>query len=256
MPDSTLVTLADKSGARLSTNQVIITKPLANQLKLKEGDSVNIVRKMDGRIFSVKVDSIADTYAGKFIFMPLGDYNEKFEMPAGSYTGAFSNVPLDIPENESYSVITLEEKISGVREALAPTEAMVGVLATIAFIIGLIVIYVVTSLIVEENKNIISLMKIFGYRKREINSLILNSSTIVVVIGYIIGIPMTLSAIGVLTKSLESSIGLSLPPLRISPQFILIGFIVVMFSYELSKLLCRRKVRAVSMSEALKSGMD
>jgi putative ABC transport system permease protein len=256
MPDSTLVTLADKSGVRLSTNQVIITKPLANQLKLMEGDSVNIVRKMDGRIFSVKIDSIADTYAGKFIFMPLGDYNEKFEMPAGSYTGAFSNVPLDIPENESYSVITLEEKISGVREALAPTEAMVGVLAVIAFIIGLIVIYVVTSLIVEENKNIISLMKIFGYRKREINSLILNSSTIVVVIGYIIGIPMTLSAIGVLTKSLESNIGLTLPPLRISPQFILIGFIVVMFSYELSKLLCRRKVRSVSMSEALKSGME
>lgn len=256
MPDSTMVTLADESGARLSTNQVIITKPLANQLKLKQGDAVNIVRKLDGRIFDLKIDSIADTYAGKFIFMPLAEYNEKFEMPTGSYTGAFSNVPLDIPENQSYSVITLDDKLAGVKEAIAPTQSMIGVLATIAFIIGMIVIYVVTSLIVEENKNIISLMKIFGYRKKEINSLILNSSTIVVVIGYIIGIPLTFSAIGVLTQSLENSVGLTLPPMRIDLPYILIGFVFVMFSYELSKLLCKKKVNAVSMSEALKAGME
>ncbi|MFZ5966457.1 MAG: FtsX-like permease family protein [Bacillota bacterium] len=256
MPDSDMVTLVDESGARLSMNQVIVTKPIARLLKVKEGDTANIVRKVDGRIFSLKIDRIADSYAGNFIFMPLADFNEKFEMPEGSYWGAFSNVPLDIPESQSYSVVTLDEKIAGVKEAMAPTQAMIGFLATIAFIIGMIVIYVVTSLIVEENKSIISLMKIFGYRKREINSLILNSSTIVVVIGYIIGIPLTLSAIGVLTQSLENSVGLSLPPLRIDLPYILIGFMVVMLSYELSKLLCKKKVRAVSMSEALKSGME
>jgi len=31
---------------------------------------------------------------------------------------------------------------------------------------------------------------------------------------------------------------------------------VVMLSYELSKLLCRKKFNAVSMSEALKAGME
>jgi putative ABC transport system permease protein len=126
----------------------------------------------------------------------------------------------------------------------------------VAFIIGMIVIYVVTLLIVEENKNIISLMKIFGYRKREINSLILNSSTIAVVIGYIIGIPLILAALGVLAQSLENCIGLAMPPMRIDLPYILIGFIVVMLSYELSNLLCKKKVNAVSMSEALKSGME
>jgi putative ABC transport system permease protein len=256
MPDSALITLEDEYGARLRTNQVIITKPLANQLKLKQGDTVNIVRKLDGSPFSMKIDSIANTYEGKFIFMPLKDYNEKFEMPEGSYTGAFSNGLLDIPENESYSVVSLDEKLAAVREAIAPTESMIGGLSMLAFIIGIIVIYVVTSLIVEENKNIISLMKVFGYRKKEINSLILNSSTMVVVIGYIIGIPLTLSAIGVLVQSLEDSVGLTLPPSMISLQYILIGFIVVMLSYELSKLLCRKKVNAVFMSEALKSGME
>ena len=255
-PDSELISLVDETGAPLSTNQVIITKPLANQLNLKQGDTANIIRKLDGRMFSVKVDVIADTYAGKFMFMPLNDYNKTFEMPKGSYNGVFSNVKLDISENEPYSVITLEEKVAGVKEAIAPTQSMIGVLATVAFIIGMIVIYVVTSLIVEENKNIISLMKIFGYKKKEINSLILNSSTFVVVFGYIIGIPLIVQALGVLTKSLENSVGMSLPPMRIDLLYIIIGFIVVMFSYELSKFMCKKKVNLISMSDALKSGMD
>ncbi|MBR0599400.1 ABC transporter permease [Sinanaerobacter chloroacetimidivorans] len=254
--ESALLTLEDEKGNRLSTNQVIVTKPVARLLNIKEGDSVNIVRKLDGHMFSVKIDRIADTYSGKFLFMPLGDYNEKFGMPEGSYNGSFSNVQLDIPEDQAYSVVSIDEKLAGAQEAFEPVKSMIGGLSTVAFIIGMIVIYVVTSLIIEENKNIISLMKIFGYRKREINSLILNSSTLVVVIGYIIGIPLTISAIGVLQQSLETSVGMVLPPPKIDLLYILIGFIVVLLSYELSKLLCKKKVNAISMSEALKSGME
>jgi len=235
---------------------VIVTKPVADLLKLKKGDTVDIVRKLDGRIFSLKIDRIADTYEGRFIFMPLADFNEKFEMPERSYIGAFSNVLLDIPDKQSYSVVSLEDKLAAIEEVIGPTKSMMSGLAVIAFIIGMIVIYLVTSMIVEENKGTISLMKIFGYRKREINSLILNSSTVVVVIGYIIGIPLTLSAIGVLVQSLENSVGMTLPPLTIDLSYILIGFIAVMFAYELSKLLCKKKVNKVSMSEALKSGME
>lgn len=45
-------------------------------------------------------------------------------------------------------------------------------------------------------------------------------------------------------------------PVIIDPLYIGVGFVVVMFSYELSKLLCRKKVHAVSMSEALKAGTE
>ena len=98
-------------------------------------------------------------------------------------------------------------------------------------------------------------MKIFGYRKKEVNSLVLNSSTIVVVFGYIIGIPLSFAAMGGLMKALENSATFSMP-VMIDPLYIGVGFVVVMFSYELSKLLCKRKVNAVSMSEALKAGTE
>lgn len=254
LPNSAMYTFIDESGARLSMDQVIITKPLANRLNLKQGDTLNIIRKSDYQEFSLKIDSIADTY-NKFIYMPLADYNEKFGMPEGSYTGLSSNELVDIPENQPYSIVSIEDKVAAVREAMIPIASMVGFVSVMAFIIGMIIIYVVTSMIIEENKNTISLMKIFGYRKKEVNSLVLNSSAIVVVIGYIIGIPLSFAAMGGLMKGLESSVAFSMP-LTIDPLYIGVGFVVVMLSYELSKLLCRKKVNAVSMSEALKAATE
>ena len=254
MPDSAMYKLVDESGNRLSMNQVIITTPLADQLKAKPGDTITIVRKADYQEFSLKIGSIADSY-NKFIFMPLAEYNEKFGMPTGSYTGLGSNELLDIPENQSYSVVSIEEKAVAVRESMAPVVSLVFFVSAVAFLIGMLIIYVVTSMIIEENKSTISLMKIFGYRKKEVNSLILNSSTIVVILGYLIGIPLSFAAMGGLMKALENSITFAMP-LMIEPLYIGAGFVVVMLSYELSKLLCRKKVNAVSMSEALKAGTE
>lgn len=120
--------------------------------------------------------------------------------------------------------------VAAVKETTGPMQTLIVTYSVLAFIIGIIVIYLVTSLI-------------------------LKSSTIVVVIGYIIGIPMILAAIGGLLQSLDSSVGLSLP-LKISPLYILARFIVMMFSHEVSKWMCRKKVNAVPMSDALKSGME
>lgn len=56
-------------------------------------------------------------------------------------------------------------------------------------------------------------------------------------------------------KALESSAPFSMP-VMIDPLYIAGGFVVVMLSYELSKLLCKRKVNVVSMIEALKAGAE
>lgn len=162
---------------------------------------------------------------------------------------------LVIPENEQYKVYSIEDKISAIQSLMTPLTSMVFFIAAIAFIIGMIIIYVVTSMIVDENKSTISLMKIFGYRKKEVNSLILNSSSVVVVIGYLLGILLSYASVGGLLKVLENSLTFVMP-VTIKPIYIIFGFVVVMLSYELSKLFCRRKVNAVLMSEALKAGTE
>lgn len=253
-PDSNISSYVDESGNKLSTDQVIISKPIADRLKVNPGNTITVVRKSDYQEFSLKVGGIADSY-NMFIYMPLKEYNGTFGMPEGSYNELFSNEPLNIPKDGQYTVLSVEDKIAAIESGMGLLTATVGFVAAMAFLIGMIIIYIVTSMIIEENKNTISLMKIFGYRKKEVSSLILNSSTIVVVIGYVLGIPLSFAAVGGLMKALESSLVFSMP-VMIDPLYLAVGFIVVMLSYELSKLFCRRKVNAISMSDALKAGTE
>lgn len=254
-PVSKYISLKDKKGVNLSTDKVIITKPLAEKIKLMPGDTIQVINKLDSREYAITVGSIAETYIGEYIFMPISQFNEMLKYPAGSYVGLWSKVKLDIPNKMLYSSESVDDSIKAFNATTQPLQMTVGVISFMAFIIGLMVIYVVTSLVIEENKINISLMKVFGYRRKEVNSLILDSSSIIIVIGYIIGIPLVLSYMRVLFKSLTESVNMTLP-VTISYFYILIGFVVVYLTYEISKALSRKKIDRISMSEALKTGME
>ncbi len=98
-------------------------------------------------------------------------------------------------------------------------------------------------------------MKIFGYRKNEIGKLILGSNTLIVVLGYLLGIPALLGTVGVFYGSLTESLQIVLP-VKLNILYMLFGFIVVMATYEFAKLMCRKKVTHIPMSEALKAGTE
>jgi putative ABC transport system permease protein len=76
-----------------------------------------------------------------------------------------------------------------------------------------------------------------------------------IVIGYIIGIPLILTTMSMFFKSLTESVKLTLPVV-ISYPYIIIGFIVIWLTYEISKALSKRKVDRISMAEALKAGTE
>ncbi len=198
---------------------MIITKPLADQLKVKPGDTLNVVRKLDGKAFALKIDRVADTYVGKYIFMPLADYNQTSSGCQKAATWACgAQRRWTIPQDQLYSHKSIDESMAATQrhDRTHPDDDLQ--YSTVAFIIGLIVIYLVTSMIIEENKTSISLLKIFGYRKKEVNALVLNSSTIVVVLGYLLGVPLILASIRGLLQSLDNSVGITLP-VSINPLY-------------------------------------
>lgn len=251
-PNTKYIVLKDKKGAALDLNSTIITKSLAEKLKIKEGGTIKITNKLNAKDYDFKIDKIADVYIGDFIFMPLDKLNSELNYPSGSYLGVWSDRKADIDENKILKTLSKQESIDSYKTMLAPMQASVGSIGVMAFIIGLIVIYVVTSLVIEENKGNISLLKVLGYSKKNVYSLILNTNTPLVILGYVISIPLLISSISAMFKSVSKDVSLSFP-IKISPLSLIIGFIIIMLTYELSKILNRRKINRVSMSEALKS---
>jgi len=254
-PDSTILTLNGSAGKLLPNNQTNITKPLADRLGIKAGDSVSFINKQDGKPYTFRIDAVADSYAGQFIFMPIEEFNARLKLPGNSYTGLWSTRKLDIPGEQLSGTKSLSETAGAMDELLGPMVSMVAGMTLIASVVGLIIIYLVTSLIIEENKNTISLFKIFGYRRREVNSLVLNSSTLVIVIGFVVSIPVMAASMGAMYGYLGNMINMVLPTI-INPFYVVVCFAAIMLTYQLSKLLCARKLNAVSMSEALKAGAE
>ncbi|QHQ63243.1 ABC transporter permease [Anaerocolumna sedimenticola] len=254
-PDSTILTLKDNKDNPLPNNQVNITKPLADRLGINAGDTVSLINKQDGKSYTFHIDAVADSYAGQFIFLPMAKLNEQLGIPENSYMGIWSTKKLAIPEDKLSGTKSLSEVSNAMDELLGPMVSMVVAMTVISCVVGLIILYLVTSLIIEENKNTISMFKIFGYRHKEIQTLILNSSTYVIIAGFIISIPIMAASMDAMYGYLGAMINLVLP-IIINPLYVVICFAAIMLTYQLSKLLCAKKVNAVSMSEALKAGME
>ncbi|MDR1558185.1 MAG: FtsX-like permease family protein [Clostridiales bacterium] len=130
-----------------------------------------------------------------------------------------------------------------------------GSIIFVAAVVALIILYLVTSLIIDENRKTISLFKVFGYKGREIKALILNSSTFVVAIGFLLSVPLVYASTGTLYDYIGGMINIVLPQ-TVNPLYILACFIIIMGTYQLSKWMCAKKVNSVSMSEALKAGSE
>jgi putative ABC transport system permease protein len=254
-PRSQYITFKDKSGSKLTTDKIIVTRPLADKLKLKPEDTINVVNKLDSREYSMTIDSIAETYVGSYIYIPLPKLNSMLKFPTDSYMGLWSTDKLNIPESKLLTTVTVEDMRKAFDAMTQPIQAYLGVIGFMAFIIGLIVIYVVTSLIIEENKENISLMKIFGYRKKEVYSMILNSSSFIIMLGYILGVPLLITSLSAMLKSVTKDMNIILP-ITISYTYLLVGFIIIYLTYEISKLLSKKKVNKISMNEVLKSRLE
>lgn len=253
--DSKFITFKDKSGNKLDSGKIIVTRPLADKLNLKPMDTVKLINRLDSKEYNLTIDNVAETYVGQYIYVPLDKLNTLLDLPAGSYMGLWSAEKLNIPESKLLTVVTVDDMKKAFDTMTKPLQSAVGAISFMSFAIGLVVIYVVTSLTIEENKENISLLKVLGYKKKEVYSLILNSSLYIVIIGYILGVPMLLLSLKAMFRSITKDMSISIP-VTINYIYVLIGFVIIYLTYELSKFLSRRKVNRISLVEALKSGIE
>lgn len=254
-PGSKLVTLKDSKGNPVPNNQTNITKSLANRLGIKAGDTVTFINKEDGKPYTFHIDAVADSYIEQFIYVPIHEFNKKMGLPENSYMGLFSTKKLDIPDEKLSGTKSMSELPAAMDEFFGQLVSMVALMTIVSSVVALIILYLVTSLIIEENRNTISLLKVFGYRRREIRSLILDSSTLVIVAGFLLGIPIAAASMGAVYGYIGKLINLILPAI-VSPLYVAISFAAIMLIYQISKLMCAKNVETVSMSEALKAGTE
>jgi putative ABC transport system permease protein len=253
-PDSVGFKINDVRGNPLSRDQVNITSPLASRLKLKEGDTIRFVNKLDGKSYSLTIDGIVEAYGEQVVYMPLDEFNRMTGQPLGSYRTVLSSHEIDFDQSLLAGVMDARHP-EAYKDLNQPTTLIVTSVTVLAVLIAVIIIFLVTSLMIDESRNTISLLKVLGYRGKELAKLILNSSMPAVFIGFSLALPFML-AFGNILYGIVAEIMNMVIPMIVNPLHVLISFVLIFAVYEITKWLCGRTLAKISMSEALKAGTE
>ena len=254
-PDNTSIQLTDLSGKRLRFDSVIINKSLADKMGIKKGDSIQVTNQLSNKSFSLTIDHVADSYLGDMIYMPLNEYNQLNGYPSGSYTEIFSDNELIIPTDHLVSITKTSDTVAGFKQMIKPLNYGIAAIAFVSAIIAVIIIYILISLMIEENSFKISLMKVIGYSENKIRKMMIGYNIWFIIIGFVIGIPLTLLSISSFMNSITAEMNVTIPVILDWPS-VLISFVIIIVSYSISIWLNNKKLKNISMTEAINKSSE
>lgn len=253
--DTSLLKLVDNKGNKLSFKDNIITDSLAKKIGVREGDEIIIQSDINDSKITIKIDKVAESYLGQTLYIPLEKLYEETKIPKNSYIGVISDKDLDFNESEISSMTSKESMLTGVQGLVAPLKGIMILIGVLAALIGMAMIYVITSMIIDENKINISMFKIMGYQNEKLTKIILNTNDMLVMVGFLISIPLSKYFISVLFEEVTKNLDFSIK-VQLTLSSTLIVFVTLIFVYWVSKRLSRRKVLNISMDEVLKNGRE
>ena len=122
-------------------------------------------------------------------------------------------------------------------------------------ILCIISVYLTVNMLIEENMVNISMLKVLGYRKNEINHLILNTNHILLPVSFVLSIVMCIELCERLFEEFIVQMNVYIEP-SVSIPSLVICFAVLTLSYTFSLLMLKRKVYRIEMVESLKDNRD
>jgi len=250
-PGASLLRLVDSEGRTVDFTEVTITRQLADTEQLRVGDRVTMTSDLSGETVTLPVERIAEVFNGPYVYLPLDEFNELQGWPPGSFMQVMSLEPLTLDPAPS-TVELKQDIIDGYASMIDMIYGFIGAIAVIAGCIAVILISVITSMIIEENRGTISMMKVLGYPKKKIRSLILNANSVLVVLGYVLSIPLILGSMDVMFSQFTREMNLVIPA-KMAWWSMVVGFVIIWVAYDLARRISRRSIEHIAMAESLKS---
>lgn len=250
--DSKYIKLYDEDGNRIAQDKTVITKSVANRLALKKGDVIKVKNNSNLKDYEITIDDICDIAYSSNVYMPLTQLNQMLDLPETTHVGYYSNEKLDIDEKFVADIQTLEDSKAGITSALSAMKSFLYLLAFVSAVIGIVVISIVTIMLIEENRKNISMLKVVGYHNKEISKLLLNSTSLLVWLGFFIGVPISTCLIQLFFDSITKDMFFYFRT-ELKIWQVIISLVFILLIYYLTLFMSKKKVMKVNMAESLKA---
>ena len=231
-----------------------ISSAYADKYFLDIGDEITLKEAYEDDTYTFSIEGIYDYEGGLTVFLPQEQLNKLFDLGSDYFSGFLSDSEItDIDPKYIGSVIDLDSLSKISRQLNVSMGSMMYLLDGFSIVLFMILIYLLSKIIIEKNAQSISMTKILGYSDREISSLYLLSTTIMVVIFLLLSFPIETVLMKALFRGIMISSISGWIPLYIDPVLYVKMFLLGFGTYLLVALIEYRRIRKVPMDQALKN---
>ena len=233
-------------------HKAAISNSIYERFHFKDGDSFVLSDSATDSTYVFTVEGKVQYSPGFTIFMDIDSMRELFEQDDDYFNAVYSDKELDIDSGRLYSVTTKDdiERAAGIF-----VDRMMGMIVLIisaSVIIFCVVMYLMLNVMIDRSKFSISLIKIFGFRNKEIRKLYLDGNFIIVAVGTLICIPLGKKFVDGMYPMLISNIASTMQ--LGYPWFLyLIAYFGIIAVYLIITKILMMKINRITPAEVLKA---
>ena len=168
-----------------------------------------------------------------------------------SFGNPFVSVMVDNYE-DIYTVVTLEEVMSIATQLDHSMGGMMDMVSWVCLVMAVLMMYLLTKIIIEKNATSISMVKVLGYENKEINSLYILLTSLVVLFSAVATAALAILGLaGVFRLYMNSLNGWF--DVYISPMGIAKMILILVVSYAIVAIFDTIRIKKIPLADALKN---
>lgn len=174
-----------------SSSKVAISSSIAYKYGLDVGDTLTLKDDEADKIYAFEIASVAQYAPSFMVFMPYDKALELFDEPEDYFNVVFSDHALDVETGRLYATTTKTDvkKAAGIFSDMM--QGMILTIGGVSVLIFIVVMYLMMKVMIDRSSFNIALIKIFGYRNKEVKKMYLDGNFYIITIGALISIPLT-----------------------------------------------------------------
>jgi putative ABC transport system permease protein len=250
--DNKLYKIYDKHKNEITNelkNGIVISKSFSVIYGKVKGDYISLT--INNKEEQFEIIDVSKEYGQAQVYFERSTLSKLYSKGENSdlYTGIYSDKPID-EDNYSY-VIEKQQILEQSKSVQGFMYLSIGFMLIVSILIAVIVLFILTSLTVEDNFYNISLLKVMGYSKKEVNSMIINSYLSYSIIAFIISLPMTIISMKYFTNDIGKKFDIVLPFI-FEPWQGIVGLLIIILIFEIGTINSKSKINKISLQEVLK----
>ncbi|MBO4637587.1 MAG: hypothetical protein J5685_10620 [Clostridiales bacterium] len=237
----------------LGENEVMLSASYASKFLLSEGDTITLKEKLSDETYTFTVRGVYDYSGAMAVFMRNDRFNDLFDREPGSFTGYFCNEKItDIDADMIYTVIAREDILALSTQIEHSMGDYMDYVSFACLLIGIMVIYLLTKIIIEKNAGSISMVKVLGYGNGEINSIYVGLTTVMVFIFSVAAAFLGVRLVALLFRVIMYSMT-GWFEIRVTYMSYIKIILIMLASYAVVAFFDMRRIKKVPLTDALKN---